>query len=311
MNGKLSKDHASFRRLRFGGSHWIAILGTGVFLLLIPLSFAWAAGDGKVAETEKQGAGAAEDPQPANERTQAQEQTEERAQEKRPEPSDVERALAMIGEGRKAIRRIRDFTAVFHKKEYLKKQLPEEVAFMKWRRKPRAVYMKWVGEEKKNQEILWGPEMNGGKIKAHAGGFLKLITVNLDPKGSMAMKDNRHPVTEAGFDHTGKLIERDMQLILKYPGGKSSVKALGEKIEYGAKSYCYEATMDKDAHPEFYARKARICTHMKLKLPNHVQTWDIEDGKMRLIEEYGYENIRVNVGLTDADFDPDNPEYAF
>jgi hypothetical protein len=30
-----------------------------------------------------------------------------------------------------------------------------------------------------------------------------------------------------------------------------------------------------------------------------------------LVEDYGYEWTRVNVGLTDLDFDVNNPEYGF
>ena len=30
-----------------------------------------------------------------------------------------------------------------------------------------------------------------------------------------------------------------------------------------------------------------------------------------VMEEYTYVNVKVNVGLTDKDFDPENPEYKF
>ena len=32
---------------------------------------------------------------------------------------------------------------------------------------------------------------------------------------------------------------------------------------------------------------------------------------MQLLEEYTYTNIKINVGLTDADFDTKNPNYKF
>ena len=34
-------------------------------------------------------------------------------------------------------------------------------------------------------------------------------------------------------------------------------------------------------------------------------------GQPPLVEEYTYRDVRVNVGLTDADFDPENPNYNF
>jgi hypothetical protein len=34
-------------------------------------------------------------------------------------------------------------------------------------------------------------------------------------------------------------------------------------------------------------------------------TWGVEDGELRMLEQYGYEALKVNVGLLPADFDPD------
>lgn len=221
-------------------------------------------------------------------------------------------AEKMIGQSQAALKSLKDFTAIFHKKEWKKgKQLPTEITNMKFRTNKRSVYMLWIGEEKKGQEVIWIKGENDGKIKAHAGGFLKLLTVNLDPTGSMAMKDSRHPISEAGFHHTVGLIAKDMKQIKAHPEWNSTVSDLGVLTEFGAKSHCYEAVNDKAAHPEFYSYKARICMDLKTKMPNHVQIWDSEDGKVRLIEDYGYERIKINPGLTDADFNYKNEEYKF
>ena len=39
-----------------------------------------------------------------------------------------------------------------------------------------------------------------------------------------------------------------------------------------------------------------------------VQAWDAAE---RMIEDYEYRELRVNVGLTDRDFDTGNPAYNF
>lgn len=234
------------------------------------------------------------------------------AKDAKEEPlSDLERAKQMIGQGKKAIMELKDFTAFFHKKEYLGKLLPEEVMLMKWRRNPRSVYMKWIGEEKKGQEVIWHRDKNEGKIHAHGGGILKYIKVNLDPDGSMAMKGNRHAIYESGFDRTGELISRDMNLPTKQAKGGKQIKALGTRTVLGAPSFCYEAIMDKANNPKFYGYKALICMDLKHKVPNRIQVWDLADGEVRLIEDYGYKDVRPNVGLTDHDFDPDNEAYEF
>jgi hypothetical protein len=223
-----------------------------------------------------------------------------------------QKAADMVKMGKATMAGLKDFTATFNKHEWKGgKMLSPETVFMKWRRNPRSVYMKWIGEHNKNQEIIWVKGKNDNKIKAHQGGFLKLIAVSLDPLGSMAMKESRHPVMHAGFDHTVELIAKDMKLSMDHPDWGTKVKDLGVQSIHGAKSYCYEATMDKKAHPEFYAYKALICMHLGLKVPNKVHIWDYEDGQVRLVEEYSYQDIKLNVGLTDKDFDPDNEEYAF
>jgi len=234
------------------------------------------------------------------------------AEEKPKVETPLEKASKMIAQAQKAVKRMKDFTAIFSKKEWKKgKQLDKEVTDMKWRKHPRSVYMKWIGKVDKDQEMIWVKGKNDNKLKAHQGGFLKLINVNLDPNGSMAMKKSRHPVMEAGFDHTVDLIAKDMKLCTKNPDWGCVVKDIGMQKVNGVKSYCYEAETPKAEHKEFYAYKAHICMDVKLKLPNKVQIWDKEDGKIRLVENYSYKKVKVNVGLSDKDFDPDNEEYKF
>lgn len=224
----------------------------------------------------------------------------------------MEKAYQMVTQGEATMRTLKDFTATFHKHEWKGgKMLKPETLFVKWRKNPRSVYMLWTGEHNKGQEIIWRRGWNGDKIRAHQGGFLRHITVNLDPTGSLAMKDSRHPIMHAGFDHTVELIAKDMRLAKENPEWGAQIKDLGVQNIHGAQSYCYEATMDKKKYPKFYAYKALICMHLALKIPNKVHIWDYEDGQVRLVEQYSYENVKLNVGLTDADFDPSNPDYAF
>ncbi len=223
---------------------------------------------------------------------------------------DLQKAYDLTRKGKAAVARLKDFTAVFYKKEYKGGDLPLEKAFMKFRKKPRSVYMKWLGEHKHNQEVIWKLGWNSNKLRAHKGSFPD-ITVNLKTTDWMAMKDSRHPITQAGFPHTVQLIAKDVELSVAHPEWNSKVKFLGEQTVLGAPSYCFEAETDKKAHPEYYASKAHICVHKTLNLPNKVQIWNFEDGQMRLVEDYGYEDIKVNVGLVDADFDVENENYNF
>jgi hypothetical protein len=59
---------------------------------------------------------------------------------------------------------------------------------------------------------------------------------------------------------------------------------------------------------------AQVFIDDELKLPVRycAYLWpQTAGGEPELLEEYTYQNIKVNVGLTDADFDQANPKYSF
>ena len=60
--------------------------------------------------------------------------------------------------------------------------------------------------------------------------------------------------------------------------------------------------------PRYYAGRLDVCVDRELFLPLRMTAWDF-DGN--LYERYEHRDLKVNVGLTDADFDPKNPVYRF
>lgn len=60
--------------------------------------------------------------------------------------------------------------------------------------------------------------------------------------------------------------------------------------------------------PRYYASRAEIWIDDALRLPIKAKLWDHHG---QLYEFYELRQLRINVGLTDADFDPDNPRYGF
>ncbi len=228
-----------------------------------------------------------------------------------PNRAAMEVAWSFVKKSVRVVKGLKTYTSVFYKQEYVDGEMrPEEKMALKYRTKPRAVYMKWVGKERKNQEVIWGPEINDGEIRAHKGSFPDL-TVSLDPKGGMAMKGNRHPIMESGFAHSVKLIARDIQRAMKKNPLDGKFTDLGVQTVHGAKSHCFESELNKAGDPKYYGYKAHICVNLKTNLPNKIQIWDKEDGKVRLVESYSYENTKLNVPLTDEDFNHKNKNYNF
>ena len=70
---------------------------------------------------------------------------------------------------------------------------------------------------------------------------------------------------------------------------------------------------EQKPHLDFHV--ARIFVDNEYGLPVRYEAYDwprvpgAEPSENELIEEYTYVNLKFNVGLTDADFDPKNPNY--
>ena len=177
---------------------------------------------------------------------------------------------------------------------------------------PMAVYLKFLNPTAvKGREVIWVEGANDGKLIAHETGIKNLMRVKLEPTGFLAMLGQRYPITKIGFEHlVEELItkgERDRKQ------GDCEVKFFKDATV--AKRSC---TMIQVVHPEerpeydFY--RARIYIDDELNIPIRYAAWawpESPGAEPVLLEEYTYVNVRLNVGLTDQDFDPNNPAYNF
>jgi len=210
-----------------------------------------------------------------------------------------------------AAERVEDYTCIFTKQEYVKgKMRPTETIFMKHKKEPHSVYMKWVKKPYLDRECLYSEGKYDNKLKVHEGHGLKSLfgTLSLNPKGAMAMKGNRHAITKAGIFNTIRLIEKDFELAKSHPEHNVLHERFEKKEIHGQPSSCMFIVHPKDRELGYYAHKAEICTHQKLHLPTSVKIWDFTGS---LVEFYTYREYKINVGLTDKDFDIKNKEYDF
>lgn len=223
---------------------------------------------------------------------------------------ELEAVAAAIARTQRAAARLQDFRATFHKREYKGGPLPAEEILLKFRASPRSVYLKWTGDAYRGQEAIWRRGWNGDRLRVHTGSFPD-VTVDLQPTSWWAMRAQRHPATQAGFDFTLEMFARDLARGRERPACLPRAADLGPQTLFGRPGRCFELETDKALCPEMYAAKARVCLDEALGLPSKVEVWDREDGELRLVEEYGYANVQVDVGLGDEDFDPENDEYDF
>ncbi len=216
---------------------------------------------------------------------------------------------AIIGGMARAASLLRDAAYIFHKQEYVdgKQQAAERVA-VKFRA-PGDIYMKWLGPVHQGRELLFRPGWNDNRLRVSLG--LWSPTLNLNPQGYLAMRGNRHSIYQLPFLALIANFERSAKLIAADPALEAQVSDLGKQWHYGEEAQCYGVILPKRQQPQLYAARVRLCVSLRTGLPLLIKVWDREDGQMRLVEDYAYEDVKPNAGLRDEDFNPENSDYDF
>ena len=177
---------------------------------------------------------------------------------------------------------------------------------------PFAVYLKFMKPDAvKGREVIWVEGKNGGKLIAHEGGLLGFTRVPLQPVGFLAMMGQRYPITNIGLE---KLIE---ELIVRAQRDRQRDEC-EVKFYRDAKVDERPCTKIEVVHPQhrpyFDFHRVEIYIDEELQVPVRYASWSWPKragDEAVLEEEYTYRGLKLNVGLTDKDFDPDNPEYDY
>lgn len=198
-----------------------------------------------------------------------------------------------------------DFTATFYKHERIRGKLrDEEAALMKFRAEPFSVYMKYTMGDK-GREVLYVEGKYDSKIQAHPGGVLgPLFQVKLAPDSDTAMKDNLRPITMAGMTNMLDSVVPQFELAL----GNGDLKAeyLGKMDVGGRKAYAIKRILpQKNDYP---CHELVFFVDCEALVPVGADSYNW-DGQLE--SSYRYTDFKINVGLTDDDFDKGNKAYNF
>jgi hypothetical protein len=214
---------------------------------------------------------------------------------------------------------INDYTAVLRKREAMNGRLGDFETMKIKVRNPRAtanlnqpfsVYMKFL-KPSAGREVIYVEGQNDGNMLVYEPGIAGFKTHALKPDGMLAMRNNRHPVYEAGLENLVKKLvdvaERDRA------AGMCEVSIVEGAAINGRKCTMIEVIhKDKRAPFDFYRAQVFIDDEMQVPVRYASYDWPTQEGgEAPLIEEYTYVNINLNVGLKDKDFDPSNSEYHF
>jgi outer membrane lipoprotein-sorting protein len=204
----------------------------------------------------------------------------------------------------KAYEKIDDYICRFSQKELANGKIREDKNLVLKFKKPQHIYLRWTEGNDKGIESIYVEGKNKNKLVVHLNGFWKFITVSLDPRNSKAMKDRRHPITEAGIGFIVKMMADNYS---RAQNDKDCVISKAEDDEVGGrKAIKIDATFPPDKG--YYNHIITIWIDRELFLPVKIVVY----GKNKeFLEEYRFEDIRIGAGLKDKDFDTKNPDYNF
>ena len=221
--------------------------------------------------------------------------------------TDKPDAEAWLREAEAAYDRVRSYVAVFHKQQRVAgKLLPEETILLKFRKEPFSLYMRWIEAPYKGSELLYVAGWNEGRVRAHRGGILRFITRNLDPKAAGLMAGNLRPVTGTGVGYLLETVAIDIRKAIK--ADELTFSEPGMELVYGRLTQVVEVVFPTERAKDYQGHRYVINQDIENRILVRIRIYDRDD---QLLENYGYENINLGALLTDADFDPKNPEYHF
>ena len=198
----------------------------------------------------------------------------------------IEKALASFNG-------IKDYSCLYIKQEKAIDNMEPQTIRLYFR-KPFDVRMEWLNDKNKvDQIVVYREGFNNNKLRVRESGVLGWMgVISIDPNGTLAGGDSKHPITEMGV---GKILTRVLKEIAK---GKMTVNDLGTESIDGHETNKIETV--SDGPPGFHFAKRTI---LWLDLQTgFLMKHEHYDYKNQLFERHVYKDIKVNTGLGDDKF---------
>jgi hypothetical protein len=222
--------------------------------------------------------------------------------------------LASAVRSARELDRIAGYTATFRKQERISGKLgPEQSMAMKVRNRPFAIYLKFL-TPRAGKEVVYAEGHHDNKLIAHSGDWTRRLVprLALQPDSAVALADNRHPVTEAGLVNLAQKLSWFREL----DAGDDDAQTILDRITGPDGKPRYRSI---HTHPLCDGRRpfarVEVLYDPETQYPIQITSYDWpapgRTGDLELAERYIYEDLKLGVPLTAADFDPTNPDYAF
>ena len=186
--------------------------------------------------------------------------------------------------------------------------------FVKIRNAPFSIYLRYLAPHvMSGREGIYVHGQNENKVIGHLTGFKHRMfgAEKLDPRGSIAMRGNRYPVTDTGLV---RMLERTIEVALEDRRHVDVQVRFLHDVQIAGRSCSGLELVHPKQRPELRYHIARVFVDEALQLPVRFEAYrwpDSPDGEPRLVEDYTYSDIRFDEQFADEDFSIENQAYAF
>ena len=219
-------------------------------------------------------------------------------------------AIAAAIRGQAAAEAMAGYSATLIKRERIGGTLIASEMRMKLRHDPLAVYLRFI-EPHDGRQILYRENANDGKMLVRQTGLASFLgTMSVAPNDPLALKENRHAITEAGMANLAAKTAAQWSalataavppMVKRYPNARFD--------DYECEAF--EVTAGDRTTP---LAKSRLFLDAATGLPVRAQRYErarAEGQPPVLVEDYAYLTLDLRSRLTAADFSPANPAYGF
>jgi hypothetical protein len=220
-------------------------------------------------------------------------------------PHALDESLQAAYKAREVLNDVHDYSAVFDKREQVGRKLVATKMNLKVRVEPFSVYLKFVEPKAvAGRQVVFVKGSNSNNLLVQEAGYKSILGIQpLQPTGSLAMADNRYPVTMIGLQKMLDLVIAQWEADRAY--SDVSLRIEDAKLATGEACTVYESSVPTPRDKvQFHITRLWIDqqTHLAVRVeqlgfppPGETST--------PVLEDYTYSNIRTNVGLSDVDFD--------
>ncbi len=178
---------------------------------------------------------------------------------------------------------------------------PEEEVVLSIRRNPKAVRLEWAKGPNKGREVIYSTAINDRMMYVNSGNSaLPIPRMTIPVDSPLALRNSRHPITEAGFD---TILDNLFKFLEPQTAAVSSDGKLVYKGIDRPKGLDHSCHLVERVTPKGEAWQ--VCLDTRTLMPAMVSAIQTSSGE--LIERYTYRNLKPNpteLASIDA-FDPD------